>query len=452
MTPFVTPPELVKARLGLMNNSYDPAKSQVSCGHNLPNLLYVGDVPVEADMHGSALMYRLLEDYPKEKLHIIEVFGASSLDRRLAGTEYRVLKTGLYRLLWTRFHYHVSPIVTLGAPFFRHRIPKILGGFRPEALITVVHGYSWATAAAYAEQHKLPLHLILHDECAFPERFAVERRWIEGRLRYWYPRAASRLCVSPFMEETYRDRYGAVGDVLYPSRGKDALSFTEPAPSLQGPCVPFTVAFGGSIHLEYAQSLQRIAVALQSSRGRLIVYGPYQGAAVHGYLQEPNIELRGKVSSEELIRQCRNEAHAMFIPMSYHEKHRLNMKIAFPSKLADSTAIGLPLVIDGPEYCSAVRWARQNPGVAEVVTSQDVNLLIAAISRLQDRAYRYRLAAEAISRGIQYFARERAVKLLYAKLNAARFLDIGGSERSRSMTVISAVVSRPIHRDQPRGL
>jgi hypothetical protein len=75
-----------------------------------------------------------------------------------------------------------------------------------------------------------------------------------------------------------------------------------------------------------------------------------------------------------------------------------------------------------------VRWARQNPGVAEVVTSQDVDFLTAAIFRLQDRAYRCRLAAEAISRGMQYFARERAVKLLYAKLNASRFPDIGGSE------------------------
>jgi len=62
--------------------------------------------------------------------------------------------------------------------------------------MTVVYGHSWAAAAAYAEQNKLPLHLILHAECAkIAGRFAVERQWIEGRLRHWYPRAASRLCV-----------------------------------------------------------------------------------------------------------------------------------------------------------------------------------------------------------------------------------------------------------------
>ena len=34
----------------------------------LPDLGYVADVPVEASYHGSALVYRLLQRYPKEKL------------------------------------------------------------------------------------------------------------------------------------------------------------------------------------------------------------------------------------------------------------------------------------------------------------------------------------------------------------------------------------------------
>ena len=49
---------------------------------------------------------------------------------------------------------------------------------------------------------------------------------------------------------------------------------------------------------------------------------------------------------------------------------RINMEMAFPSKLADCTATGLPLLIYGPAYCSAVTWARENPGVAEVVETE----------------------------------------------------------------------------------
>jgi hypothetical protein len=105
--------------------------------------------------------------------------------------------------------------------------------------------------------------------------------------------------------------------------------------------------------------------------------------------------------------------------MSYLEEHRPNMEIAFPSKLADYTAMGLPLVIDGPEYCSAVRWARENPGVAEVATDRTTDALADSVARLQDPAHRLRLAKAAIHRGAQYFAPERALCTLYNKLRNA---------------------------------
>ena len=109
----------------------------------------------------------------------------------------------------------------------------------------------------------------------------------------------------------------------------------------------------------------------------------------------------------------------MFVPMTYLEEHRPSVEIAFPSKLADYTAIGLPLVIDGPEYCTAVRWARENPGVAEVVTDQTADGLADCVARLQDPAHRLRLAKAAIYRGAQYFAPERAICTLYSKLRNA---------------------------------
>ena len=34
------------------------------------------------------------------------------------------------------------------------------------------------------------------------------------------------------------------------------------------------------------------------------------------------------------------------------------MTTSFPSKLIDATQLGLPVVVWGPEYCSAVQWAR----------------------------------------------------------------------------------------------
>jgi hypothetical protein len=266
------------------------------------------------------------------------------------------------------------------------------------------------------------LHLIVHDDSPNAEGWShVEQRIIHARLRRWYPKAASRLCVSPYTADEYLRRYNAVGDVLYPSRALDTSVFTEPPGTLGRHCEPFTVAFAGTVYPLYVDGFRRIAAALRATcAGRLLVYGPGPPEAIHSLLQEPNIELRGRVSTvAELTQQCRGEAHAMFVPMTYLIEHRPNVEVGFPSKLADCTAMGLPLVIDGPEYCTAVRWARDNPGVAEVTTEGSIDGLATCLRRLQDPAHRIRLAREAISRGNQYSAPVRAICTLYGKLRDA---------------------------------
>jgi glycosyltransferase involved in cell wall biosynthesis len=258
----------------------------------------------------------------------------------------------------------------------------------------------------------------------------MEQRLIHARLSHWYPKAASRLCVSPYTADEYRRRYNAIGDVLYPSRAADTTVFTEPADTLGQRCHPFTVAFAGTIYPLYVDGLRRIAAALRATcAGRLLVYGPGPTETVRSLLQEPNIEIRGRVSANLMIQQCRREAHAMFVPMTYLDEHRPNVETAFPSKLADCTAVGLPLVIDGPEYCTAVRWARDNPGVAEVTTEGNIDGLAACLRRLQDPAHRIRLAREAICRGNEYFSPERAICTLYSKLRN----DLAQSEQSHSV-------------------
>src|SRR5207302_7437461 len=140
-------------------------------------------------------------------------------------------------------------------------LERLVRNFRPEAVMTMVYGYAWATAATYAERAGLPLHLIVHDDDR-SARFEIERRMVDRRLGYWYPNAASRLCVSPYMMEEYHRRYGALGDVLYPSRSADAPLFAESPGRLRRVCKKFTVVFAGRIPQEYAHALQRMATAL----------------------------------------------------------------------------------------------------------------------------------------------------------------------------------------------
>jgi hypothetical protein len=389
----------------------------IASGEAVPRLLYLANVPVESYLHGSTLVYRLFETYPAEKLLIVECLCESQVDRRIPNVQYRAIKSSLSRLLKNRFSHYLWSLSLAGVYLSSRSISRIVRSYRPQAVITVVLGHAWEAAASYATRAGLPLHLIVHDDWPNnPNCTPSQRRWTDSALRRWYPMAASRLCVSPYMAEEFSRRYGVKGDVLYPSRASNTLEFEAPPPSLSGSCKPFTVAFCGSIYLDYARALQRMAIALQKIGGRLLVFGPKPFAAVDAFLQEPNLELQGTLSSPEMIRRCREQAHAIFVPMSYSKSDRHNMEISFPSKLADCTATGLPLIIDGPGYCSAVRWARENPGVSEIVTDESVDGLRMALKQLEDPTVRLRLAREAIRRGKEYFGHDRAFSTLMNEL------------------------------------
>ena len=353
---------------------------------DLPRLLYIGDVPVESSYHGSALLYRLLQVYPPEKLRIVETNLIRSLpERRLRGVTYAELHLGHPRPLRTRFARAYSSWLTCANWGRSQRIEKLLGDFQPEAVLTVAHGFSWDAAARFAATHGLPLHLICHDDWPrFTNVFPFLKQRVDERLGEVYRQAVSRLCVSPFMCDAYRERYGVPGEVLYPSRAADAPVHSSPPARLREPGRALTVAFGGTVNTSgYIRALRSVAETLAPQGGRLLIFGPMTvGDAERAGLALPNVELRGLVSSAALMDRFREEADVLFVPMSFAAEDRPNMEISFPSKLTDYTAVGLPLLIYGPDYCSAVRWARENPGVAEVVTQPGMEQLTVALQRL----------------------------------------------------------------------
>lgn len=381
----------------------------------LPRLLYVGDVPVERTVHGSALLYRLLSGYPPSKLRVVEGLRVSQPLYRLPGVEYRTYRPRWARLLDTRLNGPVSTLAMFTAAHYANAIPKLLDEFRPDAVITVVHDCAWMAAARYARLAALPLHLTIHDDYLSDySRSRLKSRFVGIRLRHVYQQAISRLCVSPFMAEEYQRRSGISGDVLYPARALDGVVYEDPSPTLREPRSELTIVFGGSLYPQYVDVLERLAIALVASGGRLQIFAPiHPGRALMARLNRPNIEIQGLVSATEFIRRCRTDAHAVFVPMSFRKTDRKNMEMAFPSKLADCTAIGVPLLINGPDYCSAVMWARDNPGVAEVVADDSIESLSTAIGRLSDPDHRWRLAQEAIRRGREYFSYERATSTLF---------------------------------------
>jgi len=389
----------------------------------LPRLLYLGDVPVEASYHGSTLLYRLFQQYPADRLVIIEgTMVPLRTDRRLPGVRHLTLAAGRARWLNTRCHDFYAWWLTVTASLRSRPARALLGDFAPEAVVTVPHGHTWITAAVAARDLGVPLHLIIHDD--WPRVVAPRlRRRVDRLFGEVYRQAASRFCTSPHMAREYERRYGAPGTVLLPYRAASARAFPPPAVRVgRQPGAP-VFAFAGTINSPgYATLLRRLADTLGRLGGQLLIFGPLNAESARASgLDHPAIRLGGLVESFALMERLRAEADVLFVPMSFAVEDEANMQMGFPSKLTDYTAVAMPLLICGPSYCSAVEWAAQNPGVAEVVTSDDGALLDAAVARLaSDESYCLQLATRAQQVGDRDFSATGAAAAFQAAVTAGQ--------------------------------
>lgn len=339
---------------------------------------------------------------------IFETGAESKLERRLKHVKYISHPIGKPRWLNTRFHPYAVAWFSQAGTRCGIRIAESLNGRGYEGVLTVAHGFGWLAAARIARARNIPLHLMVHDDWPRVANIAPAfRSWLDGQFAAVYRQAKSRLCVSPAMSRDYFKRYGEPAEVLYPSRARDCAEFTEPPARNDG---PFTIAFAGTINSDgYVQALHALQDALKTVSGRLIVFGPQR---IH-----LDADFRGLVDADQLLGRLRDEADALFVPMSFDAADRANMELAFPSKLADYTATGLPLLIYGPRYCSAVAWARENEGVAEVCESEAD--LKNAINRLANNpTHRQNLGQRALDAGRKYFSHAQVQQTFIRALSA----------------------------------
>ncbi len=383
-----------------------------------PRLLYVADVQVEATQHGSALIYRALEEYPSDRLRLVETGMPSSPGRRLPGVSYAEVPLARRRLLNSRAHGWYSAWLTWRATAHAGRVLSAVPGFRPEAVATVGHGFGWATAQAVADRLQVPLHFIVHDD--WPRLSGMPSwalPWLDRTFAGVYRAAATRLCVSPFMAEVYQARYGAAGSVMYPSRSTACPVFEAKAPRTIGDD-DLVIGYGGNSGPEMMSCLTALAATLAGRRARLEVFGPFDaGAQAHLLARSTAITFHGLVPFQQMIQGLRATSDVLFVPMSFAEADRDNQVVSFPSKLADYTATGLPLLVYGPSYSSLVRWTRDQGEAGEVVVESGDAALGAALDRLRaghDR--RGELAVRAVRAGRACFDAARGRQAFAAAL------------------------------------
>jgi hypothetical protein len=328
----------------------------------------------------------------------------------LPGVTYHPMPYLVPRLYRTRFNPLSGP---LGAGRGRKLASELAGrlsDFGADAIVAVAYRYLWFAAAEAARQLGIPFHLILYDDWSCTETgnapgsmAGLRRRVCRWAMTKVYRDAATRLCISPGMVDQYRRCFKAGGTVLYPSRGDDS-----PIPRVRvgQTALPPVVAYCGKIHQPgTADLLRRLGDVLAGLGGRVDLYTPYSREELaYWKLDRPHVRRVGFVSPPELAASLGASAHALFLPGSFDPCERDDVTTLFPSKLADYTAIGLPILIWAPRYSSAGRWGAENPGAAVTITDPEPAAVRHAVERLaSDPEYAASLARAGIEAGRRYF-------------------------------------------------
>ena len=228
----------------------------------------------------------------------------------------------------------------------------------PDAILTVAHGDAYKSAVRVAARMRLPLITFYHDWWPDIPPLPYVLRTSEARqFRMTYRQSAVALCVSEQMRWILGEHPQA--EVLFPIPSFTSGTKSEKEISTNVTGRIFRIIYGGNL-AEYGPMLAEALVSLaELSHVRLEVRGSNPQWPVS--LQE-----RMKRTGNWLVfasgfewQSWLQASDAFLIPMVFDSGMRRRMETSFPSKLPEFTQFGKPIVVWGPEYCSAVQWARR---------------------------------------------------------------------------------------------
>jgi glycosyltransferase involved in cell wall biosynthesis len=391
--------------------------------NNEPRVLIISDEAPQTGTAGGLLLHRLFSGYPPECIRVITHF-VPAIGDPLPGVDYLRLEPPWQRFERSRLNllkrtmraYGLVPNVAAG------RIDRMIAGFNADVVLCVMqHAAYFDAAHHFARARSLPLVVIVHD---VNEEFERVYKWAESAARArdgaFYRYASARLCISPEMEQFCAKAFGAPGSVLYPNRGEDLLPRPlELAGQLRRP-PSLTLGFAGNLNFGYGEGILAMLPAVRAVGARVVIYGRPPGGAAAALAEARDCcEFRGFVPSAEAWAAIQRDCDAVWLPYPDlgGQMERLYTH-HFPSKLPEYLALGMPVVVTGPEYATGVRWARKNLGPELCAGSvDDVRGLLGKLSG--DAPARRLLAERCLTSGERDFDPRRIKTDFHSHLAAA---------------------------------
>ena len=288
----------------------------------------------------------------------------------------RMQHTRFYRWFW---QYNQS----VAGYFVPDKVWQAARAFRPDLVFTIAGSWNWTARLAQrvARQLRVPLVASFNDWFDFGVLMhPYFRGSIEKAFRKFYRDCDLACCTS----EGMLDALGPHGNahVLYPIGSHMPESKREFIPFTANGR-PATVLFAGSLSAWYGPMLERLVRATSNSQLRFQIFGSHTHASwspdFDSFARTAGV-YRGQVAFDQLKTHAQ-DADLLLLPMGFGDECAQTERTSFKTKFLDYLTFQKPIVIWGPEYCSAVRVAREFDA-AECYTSPDAAGCIATLENV----------------------------------------------------------------------
>ena len=257
--------------------------------------------------------------------------------------------------------------------------------FRPDAVFTVGGNWDWTALAAQriAKHLDIPLLVSFNDWFSygwFPAHKSFHPQ-IEARFRRCYQEADLALCTSEGMRDALGPHDNA--HVLYPTGAIMPTVADAYRPQRVSDQSPLTVFFGGSLGDWYGQMIESLVLYCQEHcpeiRFRIFGGGTNWSQSFDEWAKQSAV-YGGQIPFDQLCQEA-SKADLLLLPMGFDTSCSQVERTSFKTKFLDYLSFRRPILVWGPDYCSAVRTALEFDS-AECVTDVSAAACAEAIGQL----------------------------------------------------------------------
>ncbi len=285
------------------------------------------------------------------------------------------------RLARTRFHKVAHSwghlVGTLKTP---ETVLQQAKDFGAEAIFTVAGSWSWMAKMAgdVANQLDIPLVGSFNDWWYYN---SIRYNWLDPLLdrnfKQFYQRCDLALWTSEGMQEALGNHTNSV--VLYPTGAAIADRSTTINTATNK---PFTVSFAGNLGDWYGKMLESVVSLNQDDRLKFKFFGSNASWSddFDSQVRETGI-YQGQIPFEQLTEEM-SQVDALLLLMGFESSCAQIERTSFKTKFLDYLSFQKPILLWGPDYCSAVRIASEFDS-AEVCTSPEAADFLKTILQVQ---------------------------------------------------------------------